>query len=141
MSRFSAASATALTLAGPAVEPGLDLAALEAELGGDHDLVAEWLKRLAEQLFIGERAVGLGGVEEGHTARDGGPDQRDRLRRLGRRAIAVAQAHAAEAEGRDLEAALAQFSHLHRQLSLEFMFGGEFRPRAGLRLDDKSGMY
>jgi hypothetical protein len=38
------------------------------QLGGDHHLVAHRRQRLADQLFIGERAIDLGGVEEIHTA-------------------------------------------------------------------------
>ncbi len=52
---------------------------VEAELGGDHDLVAERRQRLADEFLVGERAVDLGGVEEGDAALDGRADQRDRL--------------------------------------------------------------
>ena len=76
---------------------------LEAELGGDHHLVADRLQRLADQLLVGERAIDLGGVEEGHAALESGADQADRVLRVGGRAVAVAQAHAAEAEGRDFQ--------------------------------------
>ena len=77
-SRFSEASATAWMCSGPAVEPGL-LAVLdvEAELGGDHHLVADRRERLADQLLVGEGAVDLGGVEEGDAALDRRADQRD----------------------------------------------------------------
>ena len=66
---------------GPAVQAGSAdrWPNFEAELGGDHDLVAERRERLADQLLVGERAVDLGGVEEGDAALDGGADQRDRL--------------------------------------------------------------
>ena len=40
---------------------------LEAELGGDHHLVADRLQRLADHLLVRERAIDLGGVEEGHA--------------------------------------------------------------------------
>ena len=36
----------------------------EAELGGDHDLVAEGLQSLADEDLIGERPIDLGRVEE-----------------------------------------------------------------------------
>ena len=81
---------------------------LEAELGGDHHLVAERRERLADQFLVGERAVDLGGVEEGDAALDGRADQRDHLALVRRRAVAEAQPHAAEAERRDLEAAAAE---------------------------------
>ena len=76
---------------------------VEAELGGDHHLVAEGRERLAHQLLVRERAVDLGGVEEGDAALDGRPDQRDHLLLVGRRAVAEAQAHAAEPDGRDFQ--------------------------------------
>ena len=86
---------------------------VEAELGGDHHLAAERRERLADQLLVGERAVDLGGVEEGDAALDGRADQRDPLLPVDRRAVAEAQAHAAEADGRDLQAARSQFALLH----------------------------
>lgn len=130
-----------LDIGGPAVEPGLDLAVPEAELGGDHHLVAERRERLTRQLLVDEGAISLGGVEQGHAAFERGPDHRNRLRRLGRGAVAIAQSHAAEAEGRDLKTALAQFARLHRSSPLKIMFGNEFRPRGHLRLGDKIGTY
>ncbi len=51
----------------PAVEAAL-LAGLridiEAEFGGDHDLLAEGRQRFADKLLVGERAVDFRGVEE-----------------------------------------------------------------------------
>ena len=78
-SRFSEASATSRMCSGrlsrPACLPSrIDV---EAELGGDHDLVAHRLQRLADDLLVGERAVDLGGVEEGDAALDRRADQRD----------------------------------------------------------------
>ncbi len=40
----------------------------EPELGGDDHLVPDRLERLADQLLVDERAVDLGGVEEGDAA-------------------------------------------------------------------------
>ena len=48
-----------------------------AEFGGDHHLASEGRQRLAEQCFIRERTVDLGGVEERDASLDRGPDQRD----------------------------------------------------------------
>ena len=45
---------------------------VEPELRRDHDLVADRLERLADELLVGERAVDLGGVEERDAAVDGG---------------------------------------------------------------------
>ena len=55
----------------PAVHAAL-CAALEgeAELRRDRDPAAERRERFADELFVGERSVGLGGVEERHPALD-----------------------------------------------------------------------
>ena len=55
--------------------PFARIAVLEAELGGDHHLVAERRKRLAEQFLIGERAIGFRRVEEGDATFEGGADE------------------------------------------------------------------
>ena len=47
---------------------------VEPELGGDHDLVADRGKCLADELLVGEWPVDLGGVEERDPALDGGAD-------------------------------------------------------------------
>ncbi|KAG0770713.1 hypothetical protein G6F57_014703 [Rhizopus arrhizus] len=98
-----------------AVQAGIDTRILEAELGGDHQPVAVRRQRLAEQIFIGVRAVHLGGVEEGHATFNGGVQQGDALAALDRLAIAMAQAHAAQAQGGNLQAAAAEFTCLHRR--------------------------
>ena len=97
----------------PAVEPGLHLAGFKTELRGDHDLVAEGRQGLAHQFLVRERTVGLGGVEEGDAALEGRPDQRDRLLPVGRRAVTIAEPHAAEADRRDFQTAVAEFAFLH----------------------------
>ena len=51
----------------------------EPELGGDDDLVAERCEGFADEFLVDERAVDLGGVEEGDAALDRRPDQRDHL--------------------------------------------------------------
>ena len=62
----------------PAVEPaGFDV---EAELGGDDDLVAEGRERFADELFVRVRAVDLGGIEERDALLVGGTDDLDALR-------------------------------------------------------------
>src|SRR6476469_9077877 len=94
---------------------------IEAELGRDHDPVAEGAKRLPDHFLVFERAVHFGGVEEGHSAIDGGADELDPviLRKLGR--VTKADAHAAKSDGRDFEAAAAEFTRLHvRAPSNEF---------------------
>ena len=47
---------------------------VEAELGGDHHLVAYRREGFAHKFFVRERAVDFGGVEEGDSEVDGGPD-------------------------------------------------------------------
>ena len=96
----------------PAVHARLRSAVLEAELGRDDDLIADGRQGLAHHVLVG--AVGLGGVEERHPARERLADQRDGLRLVQPRAVAEAQSHAAEAESRDLRAILAEFPLLHR---------------------------
>src|SRR3989441_6538859 len=107
-----------LDVRGPAVQAGPVRFALErgpeAELGGDRHAPAEGNERLAQELFVRERAVDLGGVEECDAAFDRRADQRDHLLLVRRRTVAKAHSHAAEADGRDLEIALSQRSLLHR---------------------------
>ena len=71
----------------------------EAELGGDDDLAAERLQGFADEFLVDERAVDLGGVEEGDAAFDRGADQGDVVGPVGGGAIALAHAHGAEADG------------------------------------------
>jgi hypothetical protein len=110
-----------LDVRGPAIEAGLlsVLVKAEAELGGDDNLIADRGERFAEQFFIGEGAVDFRGVEERHAEIDRGADERDSLLIVNGRAIAKAQAHAAEAEGGDFEAAVSEFSLLHIVLLLQ----------------------
>ena len=84
----------------------------EAELRGDDDLVAYRRERLTDDLLVDERAVHLSGVEEGYAAVDGGADERDALLPGGHGQVALAQAHAAVADGRDLQP-LTERSRVH----------------------------
>ena len=53
-----------------AVEPRhLAVLDVEAELGGDRDLIADGLERFADDILIGIRAVHFGRIEERHAAR------------------------------------------------------------------------
>ncbi len=47
---------------------------VEAELGRDCDLVAHGRERLADEFLVDERAIGFGGVEQGHASLDRRPD-------------------------------------------------------------------
>jgi len=102
---------------GPAVEGRPSRAALrirsEAELRRDGNASLERLERLAHELFVRERPVDLGGVEERDAAFDGRPDHGDHLLLVRSRTEAEAHAHAAEPEGRDFEVAASQFPLLH----------------------------
>jgi len=85
---------------------------IEAELGGDHHLVAHRRQRLAHQFFIGERAIGFRRIEVGNAPLHRRADQRDHLLLVCRRAVARAHAHAAQAEGGDFKA-LSESACLH----------------------------
>jgi hypothetical protein len=68
--RLSEASATARMVSGRLLRPrsawpSIDI---EAELGGDHDLVPHRCERFADHFLVGEGAIDLGGVEEGDAA-------------------------------------------------------------------------
>ena len=105
----------------PAIEPGQRIAILEAELGRYHNLIAKRRKRLAHDLFVGERSISFGRVEEGHPAFDGRADQLDRLLPVRGRTVAKVKAHAAEAERRDFETIFAECSFIHLFFS-DFVF-------------------
>lgn len=60
---------------------------VEAELGGDDNLVADRRGRLADQFLIDERTIGFGRVEEGNAAIMSGADQFDHLLFVCRRAV------------------------------------------------------
>jgi len=86
---------------------------LEPELGGNHDVIAEWLQRLANNLFVGEGAIGFRRVEKSDAAFKCGANERNGLLALSGRPIAEAQPHAAQANSRDLQAAFSEFALLH----------------------------
>jgi len=69
---------------GPAVQtsgagPMIAATQIESELGGDDHPIAVRGEHLADELLVGERAIHLGGVEEGDAAFRGGLEQ-SRLR-------------------------------------------------------------
>src|SRR5207302_7932788 len=80
----------------------------DPELRGDHHLRAHGRQRLADELFVGVRTVDLGGLEECDTAFDSRADERDHRLLVRWDTVALAHAHAAAAEGRDLELALSK---------------------------------
>jgi hypothetical protein len=85
----------------------------EPELGGDDHLVAEGGEGLTHELLVHERAIHLGGVEEGDPPLHRRPDHRDALLPVRGRAKAGADTHAAEPDRRDLQVTVAKHSRLH----------------------------
>src|SRR5690606_27489087 len=77
-----------------------------AELGGQLHLLAPTRDRAADQLFVGERAVHVGGVEEGDAQVEGAANGVD-TGRLVSGAVELRHTHAAEAEGGDGQGVLA----------------------------------
>jgi hypothetical protein len=77
--------------------------AVEAELGGDDDLVADGREGFADEELVGEGAVDFGGVEEGDAAVDGLVEEVDHGGLVFGGSVGEAHAHAAEAEGGDVE--------------------------------------
>ena len=95
------AAIDAFKLAGPADA--------EAELGRHHDPIASPLQGLPKQPLVGEGAVDFGGIEIGDTEVERAVDRPDRLGII-RRPVGLAHAHAAEADGRHLQALSAEFA-------------------------------
>src|SRR5580692_12862632 len=73
---------------------------LPAELGGNHDFVAERSEAFADEFFVDERAIHLGGVEESDAAIDASMKKLDHLLLVFRWTEAKAHAHGAEADFR-----------------------------------------
>src|SRR5579864_2604256 len=90
---------------------------VEAELGGDRDLIADRLERLTDDILIGVRAVHFGRIEERHAGVDRGADDRDPVLSAQRLSVALADAHTAKTERRYLQAVRAQNAFLHGRLS------------------------
>ena len=79
---------------------------LEAELGGDGDLVADRREGLADQFLVDVGAVDFRGVEERDASLVGVANHTDALGPVhARTVVAAAEAHVAEAEFRDFQAA------------------------------------
>jgi hypothetical protein len=114
------------------------LAALELEtkLGRNHHLIANRAERFPDDLFIRERPVRFGGIEERDAPFDSRADDRDAFLPARGRPIAEANAHAAKAERRDFQSAPTQCALLHcsvllqRSWSMNAMCSGERRARS-----------
>src|SRR5208283_1726089 len=88
-------------------------AQIETELGGDHHFPTERSKGFADEFFIEEWAVDLGGVKERDAAFHCGMEQFGHLFFVFGRAIRKAHAHAAETDRCNLQIAFSQFARLH----------------------------
>ena len=83
---------------GMAVEAGLlAVLELESEFRGDDDAIANRRERLADEIFVRERPVGFGRVEERDAGIDSGADDRDAVLATRRLPVAEADPHASEA--------------------------------------------
>ena len=102
-------------IVGPAVDAleAAVFAANVAELGRDDHPLAPLAHDTADQFLVRADAVHVGGVEEGDAEVERAVDRRDRLC-LVADAVEIGHAHAAETEGGDFEALLAEFAGLHR---------------------------
>ena len=98
----------------PAVETCLlAVLELEAELRRNHDMIANRSERFADELFVRERPVRFGRVEECDASVNGGANDADAIIGTGSWAVSEADAHAPESESRDFQSACAQHSLLH----------------------------
>src|SRR5579863_4814375 len=79
---------------------------VETKLGGDHNFPKERSEGFAHKLFVQERAVHLGGVEECDATFHGGTEKRGHLLLVFGRTVRKAHSHAAEPESRYFQAAI-----------------------------------
>ena len=101
-SRFSEPSTACADVLGPAADAAV-LARLESISKPNLVAITTWSRngreRLADELLVLERAIDLGGVEEGNAALHRGPDKPDAILLGQVRGIAEADAHAAKPDG------------------------------------------
>jgi hypothetical protein len=93
---------------------------LEAELRRNHDMIANRSERFADELFVRERPVRFGRVEEIDAFINGRANDADAITWTGSRAVSEADPHAPEAERRDFQSACAQHALLHFALLRRF---------------------
>jgi hypothetical protein len=89
-----------------------DRLAAQAALGAQHITLAVPLHRTAEQRLVGAKAIERCGVEQRHAGVQRVQQQALGIGLLWRQAIGVAEAHAAQADGRDGEGTHAAHAHL-----------------------------
>jgi len=97
---------------GATVETGLYSLVVngKAKLRGDDNLFADGREGFAEEFFVGEGAVDLGGVEEVDTQIDGRMEQGDTILFFDGGTVAKAETHAAKTEGGNYETAVAELT-------------------------------
>src|SRR5262249_7580183 len=107
-------------LRAPAELPHVRIAAaLDAELGREHDPVAPAAQEPADQLLVVAAAVHVRGVEEGHADLERRLDCRQRLGLVGL-PVELRHAHAAEADRGDRRAVRAELARLHASFIRQF---------------------
>lgn len=92
---MTAASATAGCSYSTSSRTAAVLRARQAELRGDQDLLADPLQRSSHGDLVGERSVGVRGVEEGDPGIDGDADDGGGVRAVGVVAVERGLPHAA----------------------------------------------
>ena len=86
---------------------------LEPELGRNHHPIAHRRQGFADQIFVGERAVCFGRVEERDAAFNGQPTERDHLLFVSGRTVPETHGHTAKSKGRHFQIAVAESALLH----------------------------
>src|SRR5258706_8308152 len=84
---------------------------VEAELGGDHDLVAEGRQRFPDQGFVGPGTVGLGSIKKGDAEVVGAANDADALGLFRRLAVGRSEAQGPKAEFGHLQGAQLSLAH------------------------------
>src|SRR4051812_16407384 len=118
---------------GPAIQAVASAIRIDPKpkLGGDHYAIPERCERFSHQFFVCERTIHFGCVKKRNALVHCGPNNLDALLSLGWRAIAGAQAHAAEAQGRHFQIAVSECALLHN-LSLSCSQAKEKRMGTGI---------
>ena len=104
----------------PTVQPGWLAVGieLEAKFCGDDYAPAKWRERFTDYLFVREGSVDLRGIEERHATLYRRADQSDSLLLVGRWAVAIGEAHAAEPEGGNFEVTVSELALVHHGFTI-----------------------
>ena len=90
---------------------------VNAELGGNHDLVADGRQRFPDQGFVGPRTVDLGRIKQGDAEVVGAANDADALGLFRRLAVGRSETQGPKAEFGHLQGA--QLSHAHLATPIE----------------------